>query len=69
MTLPEGYRVERDPDVWILYGPGGEVVARFVSGVSAEEIEQAARDHARGDTFRELAAAVVVGVVYGAMLG
>lgn len=45
MNLPEGYRVEYDPDVWTLHGPGGEVVARFVAGVLDEEIEQAAREH------------------------
>lgn len=48
MNLPEGYRVDRDPDVWSLYGPGGEVVARFVAGAPDEEIERAAQDHERG---------------------
>lgn len=48
MKLPEGYRLEYDPDVWTLIGPGGGVVARFVSGAPDEEIERAAREHHEG---------------------
>ncbi len=50
MRLPTGYRVERDPDVLTLYGPGGEVVARWIAGnVADEDIERAAwEDHAAG---------------------
>lgn len=44
MNLPEGYRLEREPDVWTLYGPGGEVVARFIAGVADEEIERVAQE-------------------------
>lgn len=54
MNLPDGYRVERDPDVWTLIGPGEprerepeEVVARFAAGAPDEEIERAALAHER----------------------
>lgn len=43
--LPEGYTVERAPDVWTLYVPGGEVVARFVAGAPDKEIEAATREN------------------------
>lgn len=69
VNLPEGYKLERDPDVWTLYGPGGEIVARFVAGAPDEEIERAAEAHARGEEFREVAAAVAVGLIYGVLLG
>lgn len=69
VKLPDGYRVDRDPDVWTLYSPDGEIVARFVAGAPDEEIERAARDHERGAEFRERAAAVAVGLVYGLLLG
>lgn len=69
MKLPEGYRVERDPDVWTLYGPGGEVVARFVAGAPDTEIERAVREHERGRGLRELAVAVLFGVAFGVALG
>lgn len=49
MNLPVGYRLERDPDVWTLIGPSGEVVARFVVGAPDEEIERAAREHEQGE--------------------
>ena len=45
MNVPQGYRLERDPDTWTLIGPSGEVVARFVAGASDEDIEQVARQH------------------------
>lgn len=71
MKLPEGYRVERtEPDVWTLYGPGGEVVARFIAGnVADEEIEKEAYRHQRTEDFRELAVAVLVGLAVGLALG
>ncbi len=43
MNLPEGYRLSMtDPDVWTLYAPSGEVVARFVAGAPEKEIEREA---------------------------
>lgn len=69
MRLPDGYRVIYDPDVWTLYAPGGEVVARFVAGVADEVVERAAWEHERGEGFQEMFAAVAVGIIYGAMLG
>ena len=42
MNLPEGYTLERDPDVWTLYEPNGGIVTRFVVGAPDEEIERAA---------------------------
>lgn len=47
MNLPEGYTLERDPDVWTLYEPGGGIVTRFVVGAPDEEIERAALEHER----------------------
>lgn len=58
-----------DPDVWTLYGPGGGVVARFVSGAPDSEVEQAARDHQRSKDHREFAMAALVGIAFGVALG
>lgn len=70
MRLPDGYRVERDPDVWTLIAPGGSVVARWIAGnVPDEKIERTARDHESGRGLRELAVAAVVGIAAGVMLG
>lgn len=48
MKLPEGYRLERDPDIWTLIGPGGEVVARFGPGADPVEVEKEAWEHHEG---------------------
>ena len=62
--------MECDPDVWTLYAPDGFVVARWIAGnVSDEEIERAAEAHERGEDFREMFAAVAVGLIYGLLLG
>lgn len=46
MELPEGYRLNRtEPDVWSLYGPDGELVARFLPGAPDSEIEAEAEAH------------------------
>jgi hypothetical protein len=47
--LPSGYTLEHsDPDVLVLRGPHGRVVARFSArGAAAEAIEQEARMHYR----------------------
>ena len=47
--LPPGYSLDRsDPDVLILLGPQGTVVARFSAlGTAAEAIEREARMHYR----------------------
>lgn len=68
--LPEGYKLVRDPDILTLYAPDGSVVARWIAGnVPNEEIEAEAWRHHRGEDFRELAFAVVIGLVYGVLLG
>lgn len=69
MKLPEGYRVEYDPDIWTLCGPGGEVVAQFVSGAPDSEVEQAARKHQRSRDHREFAVAALIGIAFGILLG
>jgi hypothetical protein len=45
--LPPGYRLDRsDPDVLVLRGPHGTVVARFsAQGATTEAIEREARTH------------------------
>jgi len=47
--LPPGYSLERsDPDVLVLRGPHGTVVARFSArGATAQAIEREARTHYR----------------------
>jgi hypothetical protein len=49
LRLPQGYYVEKDPDIWTLRRPGGDFVAAFSArGVVAETIESTAwEDHRR----------------------
>ncbi len=49
LRLPQGYYLEKDPDIWTLRRPDGGFVAAFSArGVVAETIEGAAReDHRR----------------------
>ncbi len=50
LRLPQGYYLEKDPDIWTLRRPDGRLVAAFSArGVVAETIEGAAwEDHRRG---------------------
>ena len=47
LRLPQGYYLEKDPDIWMLRRPDGRSVAAFSArGVVAETIESAAwEDH------------------------
>jgi hypothetical protein len=49
LRLPQGYYLEKDPDIWTLRRPDGGFVAAFSArGVVAETIEGAAwEDHRR----------------------
>ncbi len=49
LRLPQGYYLEKDPDIWTLRRPDGHLVAAFSArGVVAETIEGAAwEDHRR----------------------
>jgi hypothetical protein len=49
LRLPQGYHLEKDPDIWTLRRPEGGFVAAFSArGVVAETIEGAAwEDHRR----------------------
>ena len=49
LRLPQGYYLERDPDIWTLRRPDGGFVAAFSTrGAVAETIEAAAwEDHRR----------------------
>jgi hypothetical protein len=55
LRLPQGYYLERDPDIWTLRRPDGHSVAAFSArGVVAETIEGAAwEDHRRERSTRE----------------
>lgn len=52
--LPGGYRLDRtNPDLWLLIGPEGQIVARFIAGAAdLEEVERAARQHREGNEGR-----------------
>ena len=53
LRLPQGYYLEKDPDIWMLRRPDGRSVASFSArGVVAETIESAAWE----DNRRERAA-------------
>ncbi len=45
-NLPPGYRVDLvgDPDIVILRGPDGTIVARFTHGADPDEIRRAAEE-------------------------
>ena len=49
LRLPQGYYLERDPDIWTLRRPDGGFVAAFSArGAVAETVESAAwEDHRR----------------------
>ena len=52
--LSGGYRLDRiDPDLWVLIGPQGQIVARFIAGAADPgEIERAATQHRKGNKGR-----------------